>query len=412
MATASSRPRLRSIETIIVPDRKLGRALLLRDTQGVTDKHAVLPVELVPIVARFTGSYTCEEIARQVATETGESVPVELVVEIASELEESLFVLGAPYTRARALVEKAFADASVRPASHAGGAYHSEPKKLADYIQRECFAKTDATSRAPNGGSRLVGLVAPHIDPWRGARCYGEAYGVLAKSIPKDATTFILFGTSHAPMREPFALCRKAFATPLGDLEADLPAIDSIAAACDFDPYADQFNHKREHSLEFQAVFLRHLLGDRPAMIVPILAGLGAQQSTGESPNRARAVERFLNAVRKVVDAQGAVVIAGADLAHVGPRFGDPRPFDEGERRALDETDRESLDHAARADAEGFWKHVAGDLETRRVCGLAPIYSLLRTVPRGATGHLRHYEQNVDPEEGSIVSHAALGFYA
>ena len=66
---------------------------------------------------------------------------------------------------------------------------------------------------------------------------------------------------------------------------------------------------------------------------------------------------------------------------------------------------------ATNQDAEAFWRHVAGDLETRRVCGLAPIYSLLRTVASGTRGRLRHYEQNVDPDEGSIVSHAALGFY-
>ncbi|MDB4936706.1 MAG: putative phosphomevalonate decarboxylase, partial [Labilithrix sp.] len=191
----------------------------------------------------------------------------------------------------------------------------------------------------------------------------------------------------------------------------DKDSIDTIAAACDFDPYADQFNHKREHSLEFQAVFLRHLLGKRSARIIPILAGLGEQQSTGTSPSRTRAVEKFLSAVRKVVDGKRAVVIAGADLAHVGPRFGDPKPFDDGERQALHETDGESLDHATRGDAEGFWRHVAGDLETRRVCGLAPIYSLLRTIAPGSRGYLRHYEQTVDPDEGSIVSHAALGFH-
>ena len=384
---------------------------MLRDTQGVADAPAVLPMDLVPIVARFTGAHTCEEIARQVSSETGERIPVDFVVRLANELEESLFVDGAPYKRARVRVEHAFADADVRPASHAGGAYHDEPKKLADYIRRECFGKSDGVG-APNGASRLVGLVAPHIDPWRGARCYGEAYGVLGKQLPAGADTFILFGTSHAPMHQPFALCRKAFDTPLGRLEADKDAIDAIAAACDFDPYADQFNHKREHSLEFQAVFLRHLLGERKARIIPILAGLGEQQSSGESPKRRRSIEQFLDAVRKVVDDKGAVVIAGADLAHVGPRFGDALAFDEGERRALHETDRESLDHAVRGDAEGFWKHVAGDLETRRVCGLAPIYCLLRTVTTGGGGHLRHYEQTVDPDEGSIVSHAALGFYA
>ncbi len=381
---------------------------MLRDTQGVARTHAVLPMDLVPIVARFNGASTCEEIAKDASKEIGERVAVDLVVRLATELEEGLFVDGAPYRRERARIEREFADADVRPASHAGGAYHADGKKLADYIEKECFGRT----HGHNDGGRLLGLVAPHIDPWRGARCYGEAYGVLGKALPGDADTFILFGTSHAPMREPFALCRKAFDTPLGRLEADKESIDTIAAACDFDPYADQLNHKREHSLEFQAVFLRHLLGNRPARIIPILAGLGEQQANGRSPTDSRAVEKFLHAVRKIVDLKRAVVIAGADLAHVGPRFGDAKAFDEGERRALDETDRESLDHATRSDAEGFWKHVAGDLETRRVCGLGPIYSLLRTIPSGSRGSLRHYEQNVDPDEGSIVSHAALGFYA
>ena len=384
---------------------------MLRDTQGVARSHAVLPMEYVPIVARFDGARSCEDIAKLASKEVGERVPVEVVVRLATELEEALFVEGAPYRRERARIEREFADADVRPASHAGGAYHGDPKKLADYIDKECFGQTNG-HKAP--GNRLLGLVAPHIDPWRGARCYGEAYGVLGAALPADADTFVLFGTSHAPMREPFALCRKAFDTPLGQLEADKASIDVIAAACDFDPYADQFNHKREHSLEFQAVFLRHLLGDRAkgARIIPILAGLGEEQSTGKSPTCSRAIEKFLDAVRGVVDTKRAVIIAGADLAHVGPRFGDAKPFDDGERRALDETDRESLDHATRGDAEGFWKHVSGDLETRRVCGLAPIYSLLRTVASGAKGMLRHYEQNVDPDEGSIVSHAALGFYA
>ncbi len=386
---------------------------MLRDTQGVTSANVVLPMELVAIVGRFDGTHTCEAIARLASAEGGETVSVELVVQLANELEEALFVEGAPYRRERARIEREFASADVRPASHAGGAYHSEPGKLAKYIKEECFGRASPEhAEAPGGeGGRLLGLIAPHIDPWRGARCYGEAYGVLAKALPPDADTFVLFGTSHAPMREPFALCRKAFDTPLGRLDADLDAVDAIAEACDFDPYADQFNHKREHSLEFQAVFLRHLLGPRKARIIPILAGLGEQQSSGESPSGARAVDHFLDAVRKVVETKSAVVIAGADLAHVGPRFGDPKPFDEGEQKALHETDRESLDHATRGDAEGFWKHVSGDLETRRVCGLAPIYSLLRTLPRGARGHLRHYEQNVDPDEGSIVSHAALGFY-
>jgi AmmeMemoRadiSam system protein B len=237
----------------------------------------------------------------------------------------------------------------------------------------------------------MVALVAPHIDPWRGAVGYGHAYGALAAALPENADTFVLFGTSHAPMRAPFALCRKAFATPLGDVAADTECIDALAATADgFDPYGDQFNHKREHSLEFQVVFLKHLLGARPFRIVPVLAGLGAQQASGEDPAGDARVSRFLGGVRELVEARPGrvVVVAGADLAHVGPRFGDERPHDAEQRAALEGVDRGSLERAAALDGAAFWADVARDLDARRVCGLAPIWSLLQSVSGGARGRL------------------------
>jgi AmmeMemoRadiSam system protein B len=260
-----------------------------------------------------------------------------------------------------------------------------------------------------------VALVAPHIDPWRGAVGYGHAYGALAASLPADADTFVLLGTSHAPMREPFALCRKDFDTPLGPARADVEAIDGLAAHADgFDPYADQFNHKREHSIEFQVVFLRHLLGGKPFRIVPILAGLGAHQVSGQDPSRDARVERFVSGLRALSDSRPGrvVVVAGADLAHVGPRFGDDEPYGPDARARLEQTDRSSLERATQVDAPAFWGHVARDLDERRVCGLAPIWSLLKALPAGAKGQVLHYEQTIDPDDGSIVSHAALGFYA
>lgn len=392
------------MESIVVPDRRLGRALVLRDTEGVATNNAVLPMDLVPILEAFDGSATCEQIARSLG-----HVPVDLVVRLATQLEDALFVDGPAYRRERDRVERAFAASDVRPASHAGGSYYGDGPKLAAYIDDKCLAA--AAPGAPRAKRSLRALVAPHIDPWRGARSYGEAYGAFRAHLPDDVDTFVVFGTSHAPMREPFALCRKSFDTPLGPVAAATDAIDRIAAASEFDPYADQFNHKREHSLEFQAVFLRHLLGKRRARIVPILAGLGEHQMRRTSPARTRVIEKFFDAVREVVRDTRAVVIAGADLAHVGPRFGDRHPLDAPQRRELDRTDRASIAHAAAGDAEGFWSHVASDLETRRVCGLAPVYALLRTLAPSARGEAVHYEQTVDPEEGSIVSHAAIAFH-
>ena len=409
---ARSRPALRPVESIVVPDKRHGRVLVLRDTQGISQSHAVVPPPLVPVVARFSGRQTCKEIAREASQELGQPIPIDVVVHLAGELEEGLFLEGPVFRDALARVREAFAQATVRPAAHAGGAYHGERRALESYLEEGCLAKAHGARNADGG--RMVALVAPHIDPWRGAVGYGHAYGALAASLPPEADTFVLFGTSHAPMRQPFALCRKAFATPLGTVEADLESIDAIAARADgFDPYADQINHKREHSLEFQVVFLKHLLKDRPARIVPILAGLGAQQASGEDPAGDGRIARFMDGVRELVESRPSrvVVVAGADLAHVGPRFGDERPLGPEERERLQRQDRASLEHATALDAGGFWEHVAQDLGERRVCGLAPIWSLLRSVSGGARGRLLHYEQTVDDEDGSIVSHAAVGFY-
>jgi hypothetical protein len=413
--TRSLRPALRPVETVLVPNARYGRVLLLRDTEGIAEGTVSIPPALVPVVARFTGERTCEEIAVEVSREIGVPVDIGTVSRAADVLEDALFLDGPAYRTAREAVVRRFATSKTRAASHAGGAYLSEPTELRAYLDTECLAK----GRGGDGpvaprDKRIVALVSPHIDPWRGAVGYGHAYATLARDLSPAADTFIVFGTSHAPMREPFALCRKGFETPLGTMDPDEDAIDAIAQASGFDAYADEINHKREHSIEFQVLFLRHVLGARPARIVPILAGLGEPQASKGDPTRDARALRFLEAVQKVIHGHGerAILVAGADMAHVGPRFGDPRPLDAPARDRLADTDRQSLAHAAEGDALGFWTHVARDLDTRRVCGLAPIYSLVQVMPRAARGELLHYEQTVDADDGSIVSHAALGFYA
>ncbi len=413
MTSSSLRPALRSVESIVVPDAQHGRVLVLRDTEGITEGTVCIPPALIPIVARFTGEKTCRQIALDISREIGLEVDVETVVRAAKVLEDALFLDGPSYRAAREEVVRKFATSTMRPASHAGGAYLADPVELRAYLDTQCLAKASTTTRG-SSEKRMIALVSPHIDPWRGAVGYGQAYAALARDLSPEADTFIVFGTSHAPMREPFALCRKAFETPLGAMDADEDAIDAIARAVAFDAYEDQLNHKREHSIEFQVLFLKHVLGKRPARIVPILAGLGELQANRSDPARDARAMRFLDAVRGVTEGLGrrAVIVAGADLAHMGPRFGDPEPLDGGARGDLADTDRASLARAAEGDAPGFWAHVARDLDTRRVCGLAPIYSLLRVMPGPATGEVLHYEQTVDAEDGSIVSHAALGFYA
>src|SRR5262249_18148239 len=118
------RPRLRVIESVVVPDERFGRALMLRDSHGVSAQAAVIPAPLIPIVSRFTGQLTLEEIAQDVSREMGTKVPLELVKGLAESLDRALLLDSAAYRAERGKAEEEFASAPVRAAVHAGGAYH------------------------------------------------------------------------------------------------------------------------------------------------------------------------------------------------------------------------------------------------------------------------------------------------
>lgn len=411
-ASGHTYPKLRPVEAVVIPDGVHGRALMLRDTQGIADNAIIIPGALAPVVSRFDGRRSVAEIAADASRAIGQTINAALVLQLAEELDRA-WMLDSPRFRARRReVVRAFTEAPVRLAAHAGGAYHGDAAELARYIKEECLAQAPPRSSPPSG--RLVALCAPHMDLWRAPAGYGHAYRALMAGLDDSVDTFVLLGTSHAPMGRPFAVCGKTFATPLGALEPDHEMLSELASASRFDVKADEYLHKNEHSLEFQAVFLRYLLGSRQARIVPILCGLGEAQQKGRDPSHDGDAESFLGALAEALRQRAgrALVIAGADMAHVGPRFGDPRPLDEREREALKARDKDSLALATGGDASGFFAHVVEDLDSRRVCGLGPIYTMLRALPPRAEGEMLHYTQHIDPQEGSIVSHASFGFYA
>ncbi|MGK4004688.1 AmmeMemoRadiSam system protein B [Sorangium sp. So ce1036] len=417
------RPKLRALEIIVIQDERHGRALMLRDTEGIAPSEVIVPAASSAVLARFDGRRSLDEIARDASRATGERVDANQVARLADELERA-WMLDSPRFHARRRgVVRSFDAAPIRTAAHAGGAYHGDRARLADFIERQCLAVARPQGGAARGATakgaapRMVGLCAPHMDLWRAAVGYGHAYAALEHALAtpelQAIDTFVLLGTSHAAMRRPFAVCEKTFETPLGPLDPEREMIAELADASRFDVRAEQYLHKNEHSVEFQAVFVRHLLGDRAAAIVPILCGLSDCQVRRRDPAQDDDAESFLTALGEALARRRGrvLVIAGADLAHVGPRFGDPSPLDARQRRALRERDHASIERATSIDPPGFFADVAQDLGTRRVCGLGPIYTLLRALPPSSRGELLHYDQCIDPEEGSIVSHTSLGFY-
>ena len=118
---------------------------------------------------------------------------------------------------------------------------------------------------------------------------------------------------------------------------------------------------------------------------------------------------RFLEALGESIAASGrrVAVIAGADLAHVGPRFGDPAPLSPGDLGRVGQEDRAMLSAVAAGDPRGFFEAIAADGDRRRICGFSPIYALLRALG-GTTGQVKHYGQWPDPQ--AVVTYASVVF--
>jgi AmmeMemoRadiSam system protein B len=255
------------------------------------------------------------------------------------------------------------------------------------------------------------GLIAPHIDLLRGGHCYAWAYHALAQAC--DSDLFIILGTVHLPTEHFFTATAKDFQTPLGILRSDRDFVNALASRCGERLFQDEFTHKIEHTIELQVLFLQHLLGpSSPARIAPVLCSSFLEAAKDRGPGTVPEVQDFVAAMKEAIASCGQRVclIASADLAHVGPQFGDPRPLSPGVLSIVESDDREMLKYAERVDAEGFFRAVARDNDPRRICGLPPIYVFLSAIG-AADGKLLKYAQAADPAGHSCVTFAAMAFY-
>jgi len=168
--------------------------------------------------------------------------------------------------------------------------------------------------------------------------------------------------------------------------------------------------HRSEHSIEFQAVFLRHAHRDGDLRIVPILCSAFEAVPRDRSPSQDARVEETIGALAETMRTSGrkVMIVAGVDFAHVGPRFGDDTPIDEKLVKWMTAGDSESLRHVVAGDAEGFWTSVVKDGNKRHVCGLTATYTALRLLG-GSGGSLKRYGFAPDPA-GGIVSFASAVF--
>jgi AmmeMemoRadiSam system protein B len=387
------------------------QVVCLRDPYGFSERVLLLPHPLFYIVSLFDGRHSLLDIQAAFARRYGELLFRERLEEILRELETCHFLEGAGFEAHREAVEADFARSHIRPAALAGKSYEADPERLRVQIDG-FFAPPEGPGQPQSWDGRrsIKGAVIPHIDFARGGPCYGWAYKALLESC--DADLFIVLGTSHTGTKGRFAVTRKDYDTPFGVIPTDRSFVDRLIGRCGPNLLLDEQAHRAEHSIEFQATLLRGLLGEtRAVQMVPILClSFHPLIASSTSPSRDPDVAAFVEALGETIAESGrrCCLIASADLAHVGPRFGDPEPVDHPRLKEIAQKDLTLLERVVERDPEGFFSAVQAEGDRWRICGLSSIYTLLGALS-AEQGKLLKYSQWPDPT--GTVTFASVVFH-
>jgi len=398
------KPKLRQVEA--VPAEIDGeRVIYLRDAAGFSDHTIAVPPAAFFLIAHFDGKHTIRDVQTAYVRRFGELITSDRIIALVQKLDEALFMEGERFEAHRRKVVEEFRRSRVRKAVHAGTAYPGEPAKLRAQIER-FFEPPEGPGEVHSGVAegRVIAVAAPHIDLRRGGPTYAHAYKALLEGC--SATTFVILGTLHHGGRGPVIVTDKDFETPLGVLTCDRDFTRELVRRAGLTATDEEIAHRAEHSIEFQAIFLKHLLGtSRAARIVPVLCG-----PVSDDKDRAT-VQAFAAALREVLEERGgdAAVIASVDLSHVGRRFGDDLDLSPELLRWLEKEDRALLQHAEKMRADDFLEHNRRTGDRTHVCGLPALYLLLMAVP-ATHGRVLHYAQSPDPATQSVVTYAAMAF--
>jgi AmmeMemoRadiSam system protein B len=403
------KPRIRAVEAFPI-EQQDQTYICLRDPTGLAPEPILLGMGAYFIITLFDGGNDTHAIQEAFTKRFGEKLPLEKLNDLIATLDKSYFLDSPRFADRVRRVREDFLSSPDRPAVHAGACYAKDAAGAKKEIEG-FFAAPEGpglTEAAPRE-SALAGLIAPHIDPRRGAAAYAHAYGHLKAHAAPELV--IILGTSHyGSGPELFSATKKNYATPFGAVKTDAEFIDSLAANYRGDLFADELLHRNEHSIEFQALFLRWALGNRDFSVVPILvSSFHEMVLSGTLPGNDPRVASFVEAVRDALanEKRRTLIVAGVDFAHIGRKFGDTFTADEVAAERVKNEDMALIEFIKRGDPAGFFTDILKDRDARRICGLAPMYTQLELL-QGHPGDLLKYGIAMEPDTGSAVSFASL----
>ena len=402
-------PRLRPLEIVAMRDGDRD-ILLVSDPLGVMPAPVALRIDAIEMLRVLDGTLSTNDLAAEVVRMSKDLRAGAYVKEFVAQLDRMLMLDTPRFQDALRTLREGYHRLEVRQAILGGLSYPDDPVMLGAFLDGHFTeaARLRAEAGQPTASAQATprALLVPHLDPRRAGPTIARGYLELGERPPErpEPLRAVVYGTGHGLLGESVALTRKRFETPFGPIACDTAFVDVLADRLGEAAWRGELAHRDEHSIEFQTLYLKRRLGDRPLTIVPILCGgFHALLDAGRGARDDTLYETLIAAVRDAERSLGGrtLHVAAVDLSHVGRRFGDPE-VDERTAAEVEEKDRAALDAALRGDGDGWYQAIAAHEDSTRVCGWGATYAMLRCAEPGA-GRLLRYEQSLE-EGGSVVT--------
>lgn len=384
------------------------RMVLLRDRIGFCQAPLLVSPVVAELLMHMNGKNSLRDLQAYYSRRTGELLFSEKLEAILRMLDDHLLLETENFLKRAGEEVARFMQDPIRRMQHAGKSYPADPESLSQQLQ-SFFEPGSGGPGVPRIGAderRLVGVVAPHIDIQAGGPCFAQAYKTLQEAVHPD--TWVILGTGHEPLDNYFALTPKDFETPLGVVRHDREFCEELVRRAPRDLRASEYNHHREHTIEFQAVFLA--FAQPEASIVPLLCSFSLENWASD--------REYLDEVAAILSdlansgQRHVGFIASVDLAHIGPRYGDNFQPNEETLKQHTVADLDLLKSMENCDSRNFIGTLRREQNRRRICGLGPLYLLAKILETKAHGTLLQHNHAVVDQQGSFVTFASMAFYA
>lgn len=346
-APHQQRPKLRAIRGFATQHNE--QVLMgLADARQISDKIVLTSPQFQLVLPHLNGQNDLDAIVKLVGRGLERAVLEQFIAQLddAALLEGPVFdgvlaKMRADFDSSESLPPGASAQAGEALAAQELGENSTEdqrrelaPRKLREAMD-QWISQALEKAEDPSFDALPRAVIAPHLDYWRGWMNYAHVYGRLR--VVDNPDRVVILGTNHFGSGTGVTACDKGYESPFGTLALDKDLLERLKSKLGPENseklLRHRYDHEREHSIELHIPWVQHTLGDSKSGAGPKVLGVLVHDpavNNGESyDGNGLGILPFIEALKAAIAEMPGktLIVASADLSHVGQSFGDQTPI-------------------------------------------------------------------------------------